>query len=206
MMLSNDSIAEKKNIYLVGGGGHCVSCIDVIESTNEFVIKGIFDRQENIGQTVLGYPIIGTDADIEKYISEDNLFLITIGQIQSADIRKKIADQIGLLNGEFAIVISARAYVSRHAELGYGTIVMHDAVVNANARIGDHCILNTKSLIEHDARIEDFCHISTGAIVNGTTTVEAESFVGSGAVIKHSVTVPAKSLIQAGQFYKGQIS
>lgn len=204
MMSVNESIADKKNIYLVGGGGHCVSCIDVIESTNEFVIKGIFDRPENVGQTVLGYPIIGTDADIEKYISETNFFLITVGQIQSSEIRQKIADQIGLLNGQFAIVISSRAYVSRHAELGYGTIVMHDVVVNANARIGEHCILNTKSLIEHDARVEDFCHISTGAIINGTTTVQMGSFVGSGAVVKHSVTVPAKSLIQAGQFYKGQ--
>lgn len=196
--------SEKKNIYLVGGGGHCVSCIDVIESTNEFVIKGLFDRHENVGQTVLGYPIIGTDADIEKYVSENNFFLLTMGQIQSAETRQKLADQIGLLGGQFAIVISARAYVSKHAELGYGTIVMHDAVVNANARIGDHCILNTKSLVEHDARVADFCHISTGAIVNGTTTIESGSFVGSGAVVKHSVTVPAKSLIQAGQFYKGQ--
>jgi sugar O-acyltransferase (sialic acid O-acetyltransferase NeuD family) len=204
-MTANGGASLKKNIYLVGGGGHCVSCIDVIESTNEFVIKGIFDRLENVGQTVLGYPIIGTDADIEKYVSEENFFLLTIGQIQSAQTRQKLADQIGLLNGQFAIVVSSRAYVSRHAELGYGTIVMHDAVVNANARIGEHCILNTKSLIEHDARVEDFCHISTGAIVNGTTTIESETFVGSGAVVKHSVTVPAKSLIQAGEFYKGKV-
>jgi sugar O-acyltransferase (sialic acid O-acetyltransferase NeuD family) len=205
MMAAKDTTSLKKNIYLVGGGGHCVSCIDVIESTNEFLIQGIFDQAQYVGQKVLGYPIIGTDADIAKYISKDNFFLLTVGQIQSAQTRQKIAGQIDSLKGQFATVISSRAYVSKHAALGPGTIVMHDVVVNANSRIGAHCILNTKSLVEHDACVENFCHISTGAIVNGTVMIESESFVGSGAVVKHSVTVPAKSLIQAGDFYKGKI-
>lgn len=179
MVVEDEVNSHKRNIYLVGGGGHCVSCIDVIESTNAFEIKGIFDTQENVGQNVLGYPIVGTDVDIEKYISEENLFLITLGQIRSAQAREKIANQIGLLKGQFATVVSSRAYVSRHAKIGYGTIVMHDA------------------------RVKDFCHVLTGAIINGTATIEAGTFVGSGAVVKHSVNVPEKSLIQAAQFYKG---
>lgn len=205
MAVKSEVNSQRRNIYLVGGGGHCVSCIDVIESTNAFEIKGILDTQENVGQNVLGYPIVGTDVDIEKYVSEGNLFLITLGQIRSAQTREKIAKQISLLKGQFATVISSRAYVSRHAKLGYGTIVMHDAVVNANARIGAQCILNTKSLVEHDARVEDFCHVSTGAIINGTATIEAGTFVGSGAVVKQSVNVSKNSLIQAAQFYKGKI-
>ncbi len=33
----------RKNIVLVGGGGHCVSVIDVIENENRFNILGILD-------------------------------------------------------------------------------------------------------------------------------------------------------------------
>ena len=34
---------EKPNIILVGGGGHCVSVIDVIEQQGKYNIKGIID-------------------------------------------------------------------------------------------------------------------------------------------------------------------
>jgi sugar O-acyltransferase (sialic acid O-acetyltransferase NeuD family) len=193
----------KKNIYLIGGGGHCVSCIDVIELSNEYSIQGIFDVSDKVGQKILGYPVIGTDQDLENYISAENYFLISLGQIKSSDLRRKIAKQIELLNGQFATVVSTRAYVSKHARISEGTIVMHDAVVNANAQIGKHCILNTKCLIEHDSGVHDFCHISTAAVINGDTHVESDSFIGSLAVIKHGVTVPARSVIQAGDFYAG---
>ena len=70
-----------KNLYLIGGGGHCHSCIDVIEQENKYQIKGIFDLPNNIGKDILGYKVIGTDNDIESYIKKDNYFLVTIGQI-----------------------------------------------------------------------------------------------------------------------------
>jgi hypothetical protein len=53
-------------IILIGGGGHCISCIDVIESTSKFEISGILDLRQNIGKSVLGIPIINTDDDLEK--------------------------------------------------------------------------------------------------------------------------------------------
>ena len=46
---------SKKEIILIGGGGHCKSCIDVIESTNDFSIAGIIDSKDKIGDSILGY-------------------------------------------------------------------------------------------------------------------------------------------------------
>jgi len=34
----------KKNIVLVGGGGHCISLIDIIENVNEFNILGVYPK------------------------------------------------------------------------------------------------------------------------------------------------------------------
>ena len=33
----------KPNLVLIGGGGHCISVIDIIENGNEFNILGILD-------------------------------------------------------------------------------------------------------------------------------------------------------------------
>jgi hypothetical protein len=35
-----------KKIILVGGGGHCKSCIDVIENENKYKIIGIIDKKK----------------------------------------------------------------------------------------------------------------------------------------------------------------
>jgi len=52
----------KEKIILIGGGGHCKSCIDVIEQEGRFEIAGIVERPNSSGiPSVLGYPIIGTD-------------------------------------------------------------------------------------------------------------------------------------------------
>ncbi len=68
-------------LILIGGGGHCKSCIDVIEQSGQYKIAGILDKRENIGQTVLGYEIIGEDEQIESLAKKGFIFLITLGQI-----------------------------------------------------------------------------------------------------------------------------
>lgn len=191
-----------RDLYLIGAGGHCAACIDVIESGGGFAIKGIFDLPERVGQTVLGHKIIGTDSDIEKYIVSSASFLITLGQIKSPDLRIKLFNFLLQKGASFATVISPRAYVSRSASLGIGVIVMHDALINAKATVEDNAIINTKALVEHDSMISCHCHISTGAIVNGGAVVEEGSFVGSGAVLRENAFVPKRSIVPAGSFYK----
>lgn len=193
-----------KDLYLIGGGGHCCSCIDVIELEGKYQIKGIFDRKENIGSVVLGYKVIDSDDNLSKYVSDKSFFLITVGQIKSADIRISIAKKLKDLSANMATVISPRAHVSKHAIVSEGTIVLHDALINANVKVGTHCIVNTKSLIEHDSTVGDFCHISTAAVINGGCKVEDKSFVGSNAVLRESIVVPTGAVIPAGSFYRGK--
>ena len=40
----------KKPIILIGGGGHCKSCIDVIEQEGKYRIVGILDLPEMLGK------------------------------------------------------------------------------------------------------------------------------------------------------------
>jgi len=184
-----------KNLYLLGGGGHCKSCIDVIESQGEYKICGIFDNHEKIGQQVLGYKIIDTDENIYNYVLPENHFLITVGQIKSPDLRIKLFN----LNLNFATIISKRAYVSSYAKVGRGTIVMHDSLINAGAIVGDNCIINSKALIEHDAIVGDHCHISTGAIINGDCKVGDKTFIGSNTVVKNGRLIPPNSILSYGE-------
>ena len=187
----------KEKIILIGGGGHCKSCIDVIEQEGRFTIAGIVDLPEKKQHTVLGYPVIGSDADLAELIKTFPNVLITLGQIKSPARRIELFNDLMQMGARFSVIKSPLAYVSPHAQVGEGTIVMHHALINAGANVGRNCIINTKALVEHDAVIEDHCHTSTGAIVNGGVKIGSGSFFGSGAVAAENTSIFSNSFIKA---------
>ena len=195
----------KPKLILIGGGGHCKSCIDVIEQENRFCIAGIVDHNPNISN-LLGYPWLGHDDDLAKLKLNYDYALITVGQIKAPTIRIRLFDYVKSLGFIFPIVISPRAYVSKHAKIGIGSIVMHDALINAGAIVGDNCIINTKSLIEHDVVIGNSCHISTGAVINGGVVVKHGTFFGSNAVTKELIDTKENDFIKAGSIFKGHVN
>lgn len=192
----------KDKLILIGGGGHCRSCIDVIEQTGLYNIVGIVDRQEKLGHHVLGYQIIGTDDELDQLTGLADNFFITVGQIGNSQTRIQLFNRLIKLKCKLPVIISPNSYVSKHAEIGAGTIIMHHAVVNAGSRIGRNCIINTKALVEHDAVIGDHCHISTAAVINGGVVVGEKTFFGSGAVSKQSIDIKSNSFIKANSIVK----
>ena len=191
---------NKPNIILIGGGGHCLSVIDVVEQEDKYNIKGILDDTKK--GDVLGYPILGNRDLVRELSTEGMFFLITIGQIKSSSTREDIALLLDSCKANLATVISPLAYVSKHATIGEGSVIMHNAIINAKAKVGKHCIINTKANIEHNVQIGDFCHISTCATVNGDTIVGKRTFIGSNATISNNITIVEKSIIGAGNFIK----
>lgn len=192
-----------KPLILVGGGGHCKSVIDVAESAG-YTILGILDRPEEVGKRVLSYEVIGTDDDMSKYADKAE-FIVTVGQIKSADLRIKLHQMIVDAGCHLATIIAPTAQVSKHATIGEGSVIMHQAVVNANAQIGRGCIINTFANIEHDVSIMDYCHISTGVMVNGECKVGERCFIGSQSVLANCITIGDDIMVGAGSCVRKSI-
>lgn len=185
-------------IILIGGGGHCRSCIDVLETSGKFRVAGIVDRSDAIGSSTLAYPVIATDDELPSLAKTYRYFFITLGQIKSAKRRIEIYAILKNLKVELPSIISPLSHVSRHASIGEGTIIMHHCVVNSNARIGANSIINTHAIIEHDCIIGDHCHISTGVICNGGAMIKDECFIGSGSILKETIVINRQNIIAAG--------
>lgn len=186
-------------VLLVGAGGHARACIDVLEQERRWTILGLIGLPGEVGGAVLGYRILGCDADLTRLLNDCAYALVTVGQITTPELRMRLFADLSAAGRLIPPVVSPRAYVSQHAEIGAGTIVMHGAVVNAGARIGQNCILNSQSLVEHDVLIEDHCHVSTNAAINSGVHVGAGTFVGSTSVIRQGLTIGAESVIGMGQ-------
>jgi sugar O-acyltransferase (sialic acid O-acetyltransferase NeuD family) len=187
-----------QEIVLIGGGGHCKACIDVIEAGGKYKIAGIVDRSEKVGAKVSGYEVFATDDDASRLTREYKLFLISVGQIESPEKRRTLFERWKKSGANFATVVSPFACVSRHASIGGGTIVLHGAYINSGAKIGKNCIINTCCVIEHDSLIADHCHISMGSIVTGGCTVGKGVFIGSNTTIVNNLTIAESTVIGAG--------
>jgi sugar O-acyltransferase (sialic acid O-acetyltransferase NeuD family) len=190
-------LTPKKDIILIGGGGHCLSVIDVIESTELYTIKGILDVKEKVGAKIMGYEIIGTDDDIHNFKSVQN-FCITVGQIKSSQIRKTIYDKVKQMGGILPSIVASTAYISKYATFGDSNIIMHHSFINAGVNIGNNNILNTKCLIEHGTTIGNHNHISTASVINADCKIGNSCLIGSKAIINRGLEIGNEIIIGSG--------
>lgn len=194
----------KRPLILIGGGGHCKSVIEVAESAG-YEIKGILDMPDEVGKEVLpGHKVIGTDDEIPQYVEECD-FIITVGFIKNPALRIKLYNKVKAAGGRLAAIIASTAHVSKYAELGEGTVIMHHAFVNAGAKIGDNCIINTFVNIEHDAEVGNQCHISTGTMVNGECKIGENCFIGSQSVCANCIEIASDIIVGAGSVVRKSI-
>jgi sugar O-acyltransferase (sialic acid O-acetyltransferase NeuD family) len=185
-------------ILLIGAGGHARSCIDVLEREGRWRIVGLVGRPDELGRTVFGHRVIGTDGDLPALAATTRHALVAVGQLPSPALRTALwqrARQAGFL---MPAIASPLAYVSPHALLGAGSIVMHQALLNAGVEVGENCIVNSRAHLDHDVVIGADCHIATAVVLNGDVRVGRGSFIGSHSVVMEGVEIPPGSVLPIG--------
>lgn len=192
----------RSDLILIGAGGHCHSVIDVIELEDKYQIKGLLDINLKEGDSLGNYPVLGGDELIPELTRKGCHFLVTIGQIRNSEPRVRSFQWLKECKAPIATVVSPLSHVSKHAKVGEGTVVMHQALVNAGTVIEQNCIINSRALIEHDCLIEKHTHVATGAIINGGVKVGEQSFIGSGSIIRQMLELPARSFVKASSLVK----
>ena len=176
-------------LIIIGAGGHGKVIADNALKNGYTDISFVDDCATG---DCMGFPIIGTSAEIESLNDGKTDFIIGIG---NNSIRKMIAEKYDV---NWVTLIHPSAQISVNVSFEKGTVVMAGAVVNVCTKIGKHCIVNTGAVIEHDNVIEDYAHISPRAALGGTVCIGECTHIGIGAVIKNNITVHKECVIGAG--------
>lgn len=176
-------------LIIIGAGGHGKVIADAALKNGYTNICCVDDHA--IGD-VMGFPIIGTTADVECLNDGNTDFVIGIG---NNALRKMIAEAH---NVNWVSIVHPSAQIGFNAEIGKGTVVMANAVVNVCAKIGEHCIINTGAIVEHDNVIENYAHISPNVALGGTVRIGSLTHVGIGATVKNNTEICSDCTIGAG--------
>lgn len=184
----------KKNLLIIGSGGHGRCCLDIAREKNIYK-KICFLDDALIGTIVNGAEVLDKIENLTKYQNEFQEVFVAIGNNK---FRKEIQQKVIGEGFQIADLISQRSYVSDYAEVGQGSVVFPGAVIEANAIVGDGCIITSNATVNHDARVDDFSLIYSNTVVRPNVHIGELSRVGSGCVVRFGMTVESGSDVPDG--------
>ena len=159
---------------------------------------GIYDcafLDDGDAVVVDGIPVIGKTSDMASFYPEYKLLLVTIGNNK---LREGLYQKATTIGYTFPNIIHSSAYISPHAHIGSGCVILNNAVVQNNARCGDGCILNPGVELHHDSSIGNYCLIYTNSVIRSLTTVGDRVWMGSNVTISTSAIVPNDGKVEDG--------
>lgn len=187
--------ASKRDLVILGAGGHAVSVANVALSAG-FTVRGFVDPNRK-GAVVLAMTVV---AEVEE-LGDPTGMPLAIAAGDNA-VRKRIHDDLRARYGvlDFPPLAHASAVLSVNARLGEGSVVMPGAIVGPNSTLGRFCILNTRAAIDHDCAMADFSSLAPGAITGGDVRIGLRAAIGIGAVIKHGLSIGDDAVLGANSY------
>ena len=180
----------KKNIYLLGAGGHSRVIIRMLEAIGKYKINGIYENEYRDGEMILKYPILGKPDDIPGNVN----ILVCVGNIlEKKKLINKYESQLLIDN-----IIHPSAFIDETVNMDMGNQIMPAAMLNVLAIIGKWNIINSGAVIEHEVEIGNYCHISVNSTVCGRVKIGNNCFVGAGSVVNDKISICDDVIIGSG--------
>ena len=188
----------KEKVILIGSSGHSKVIIDIFEKEGKYEILGIVDFNRKVGETVLGYSILGADNQLPEIIKSHpgTKVFVAIGHNW---LRQKVVNNIlSLLPSiEFATAIHPSAQIGKAVSIGHGVAIMAGAIINSDAIIGNFTIINTKASIDHECKMNDFSSLAPNATLGGNVSIGEYTSISISATIIQGITIGANTVIGA---------
>lgn len=161
------------NLLILGAGGYGHVVREIAEDS------GIFDKIDFLDDSS---PLaIGKFGDAEKFLKGYPNAVVALG---NAELRLGYIEKLRAAGFQIPAIISPKAYVSKSAKIGNGTIVEPFSAVNANSEVGIGVLLRCGSVIDHNAKVGDFCYIDCGVVVKANNSVEFKMKIAANSVVE----------------------
>ena len=173
---------SKKEVIILGAGGHTRSLIPLIEHNN-FKIRGIYDDSynENLKEVILGYSVLGKLSELKDYKD----LIISFGNpLKRQKIFSIYSDHVLHEN-----LIHPSVLIEKKSIIGASNQVFPNVFINSGVIIQNNNIINTGAIIEHEVKIGNHNHISIGTIIAGRVSIGDLCYIGAGATIIDKIKI-----------------
>lgn len=184
----------KKNLLIIGAGGHGRCCLDIARESNEFQKISFLD-DGCIGEIVNGAEVIDSISNLQKYKDKYQAVFVAIGNNSFRKEVQKIAEDNGFFIPK---LFSKRSWISDYAFVGKGSVIFPGVVIEANATIGEGCIVTANATVNHDAIMEDYSLVYSNTVIRPNVIIRECSRIGSGCVITFGTEIEAGMDISDG--------
>ena len=183
-----------EKLLLVGAGG--LGRVVLEHASNLYDCAFLDDGELTV---VDGVRVIGKTDDMASFYPEYRLLLVAIGNNK---LRERFYREAADIGYSFPNIIHTTAYISPHARVGSGCVILNNVVVQNNAKCGDGCILNPGVELHHDSSIGSHCLVYTNSVIRSLTHVGDRVWIGSNATISTSAIVPNDGRVEDGETVK----
>lgn len=185
-------------VAIIGAGGYGREVLEYADDAGAqgwgFNVVGFYDDAADARDGhAPGHPVLGPLTAISN--SPVRHFMIALG---SPETRRMAAELVAAAGGELVSLVHPRAYVSRSASVGKGTIVCPFAMIGAHSIVGENVSINVYGSIGHDSVIGRDVVVSPYAAVTGTVTLGDEAFLGTHVTITPGLDIGSHSKVNAG--------
>lgn len=182
----------KDKLLLVGAGG--LGRVTLEHAALDFDCAFVDDGYP-IGTEICGVPVVGAIQNLAHLRKDFTHLVVTIGDNR---LREWIYRQAEGLGFAFPNVVARSAYVSPFAQLGWGCILLNNAVVQNGAQIGNGVVINAGVEAHHDCTISDFALVYTNSVVRTGAKIGERAKIGSTATVGNFVQLPEDAVIPDG--------
>jgi len=171
-------------LYIYGATAHAKTAVDVAEDLaieigglidKSLLIEDVFDYEVQLHHQVEG--------------TEEDFFIA----VKNPGLRQRIVSENADWN--YQTLIHPKAYVSKRAEIGEGTIILPGASIAPDVQIGNHCVIAGSAVIESNTIIEDFVNIGPNVSIGANVLVGRGSEIKANTRIEDEETIPKESII-----------
>ena len=183
---------------IFGGGGHATSIHDLLMNTGDVEVSFCADSYP------LDFPSQFDRKELNQILGKSHEYLFVLG-LGTMDKRLEALEKLFKLDLNFPSIIHPRAYVSKSATLGSGTIVFANSYIGPNVTLGKFTIANTNSVIEHGSRIDDFSILAPSVIIAGNVNIGSRTFIGMNSSVSENLEIGSGCIVGANSFVNSSL-
>jgi sugar O-acyltransferase (sialic acid O-acetyltransferase NeuD family) len=190
---------SSQRVVILGAGRHAKVCIDTLRRMATFEIAGLATSDHEIGDQVLGVPVLAHDSELEELYRRGYRFFVNgVGAATRHRLRWDVYLRLKSAGFYLPNLVHPSAVVEPSAILGEGNHILANAMVGSGSHIANNCIINSGAVVSHDAVLHDNVHVAPGALLAGGVMVGHDTLIGMGAKIYMDVRIGSCVTIHSG--------